>query len=231
MRNLSLFVFLFFAILKSNAQDLTFGNITVAALEEKMHPKDSAAVAAVLLSKIKVNLKMNGNTEKVTHKKIKIYKSEGYNLSNVQFYCPAGKSSYVDIVNAYTYNLIDGKVVKTKLTSESEFVEKTNNNFWIKKITFPNVKEGSVIEYECKELGAYLGDLNFQENIPVNYSELKTIIPDAFVFKRNFRGIYTPKMISKLADTYANYTAKETIYSFQNLPAMKEESYVNNINN
>lgn len=230
MRNSSLLILLFFALLKSNAQDSKLGSITIAALEEKVHPKDSAAVGAVLFNNVKVNLKLNGSTERVTRKKVKIYKSEGYNLSNIQFYCPAGKSNNVVIVNASTYNLVDGKIVKTKLTSESEFVEKTNNNFWIKKITFPNVKEGSIIEYECKEWGGYLGDWNFQENIPVNYSELITVIPDPFVFKKNVKGIYTPKMISKVANTYG-YSATETIYTFQNLPAMKEESYVNNINN
>ncbi|MBE8727167.1 DUF3857 and transglutaminase domain-containing protein [Flavobacterium hungaricum] len=232
MRNLFLFVFLFFTLLKSSAQDLAFSTITIAALEEKAHPKDSAAVGAVLLSTVKVNLKMNGSTEIVTHKRIKIYKTEGYNLSNIQIYCPAGKSNTVAIVKAFTYNLEDGKVVKTKLTSESEFVEKTNTNFWIKKITFPNVKEGSIVEYEYKEWGGFLGlyNWNFQENIPVNYSEVKTIIPDPYVFKKNIKGLYTPKMISKVANTYG-YSATETSYSFQNLPAMKEEAFVNNINN
>ncbi|MFD2042110.1 transglutaminase domain-containing protein [Flavobacterium artemisiae] len=217
-------------MLKSNAQDSKFGTITITALEEKVHPQDSAAVGAVLFSHVKMNLKMNGSTEKVTRKKVKIYKNGGYNLSNIQFYCPAGKSNNVEIVNAATYNLVDGKIVKTKLTSESEFVEKTNNDFWIKKITFPNVKEGSIIEYECKEWGGYLSDWSFQENIPVNYSELVTIIPDPYVFKKNIKGIYTPKVISKVANTYG-YSAIETSYLFQNLPAMKEESYVNNINN
>ena len=75
-----------------------------------------------------------------------------------------------------------------------------------------------------------LYDWNFQENIPVNYSELKTTIPDDFIFKRNTKGFFSPKIISKATHAYGR-NATETIYVYQNLPAMKEESYVNNINN
>ena len=41
-----------------------------------------------------------------------------------------------------------GKIEKTKLTSEGEFDEKVNKYLNRKKITMPNVKEGSVIEFE-----------------------------------------------------------------------------------
>jgi hypothetical protein len=45
----------------------------------------------------------------------------------------------------------NGKVVETKLeTKASVFKEKINKNLVIKKFTFPNIKEGSIIEYEYK---------------------------------------------------------------------------------
>ncbi|WP_286965394.1 DUF3857 domain-containing protein [Flavobacterium sp. UBA4854] len=232
MRTFLISILLFCAFLKMNAQNISLGNVTIAQLEEKRHPKDSAAVAAILYSNIAIDLNANGNSQKTTTKKVKIYKSEGYNLSNVLIYFAAGKLSYINIVSAYTYNLVDGKIVKTKLKPENEFIEKTNSSYWIKKIAFPEVKEGSIIEYQFTEEGGFssLYHWNIQENIPVNYSELKTTLPDAFEFKRNLKGFFPPKITSKIANTY-NYIATETTYVFQNLPAMREEAFVNNMDN
>ncbi|MDP5197951.1 DUF3857 domain-containing protein [Flavobacterium sp. DG2-3] len=232
MRNFIISIFLFCAFLKGIAQNASLGNVTIAQLEEKRHPKDSTSAAAILYSNIALNLSSNGNSQKTTTKKIKIYKSEGYYLSNIAIYFAAGKLSYVHIVSAFTYNLVDGKIVKTKLKPENEFIEKNNTSYWIKKIAFPEVKEGSIIEFQYTEEGGFstLYNWNFQENIPVNYSELKTIFPDAFVFKKNLKGFFAPKITSKVANTY-NYIATETSYVFQNLPAMKEEAFVNNIDN
>ncbi|WP_433833964.1 DUF3857 domain-containing protein [Flavobacterium anhuiense] len=232
MRNVVISILLICVFLKGNAQNTSLGNVTIAQLEEKKHPKDSAAVAAILYSNIAIDLNRNGNSQKTTTKKVKIYKSEAYNLSNILIYFAAGKTNYVNIVSAYTYNLVDGKIVKTKLKPENEFVEKTNTSYWIKKIAFPDVKEGSIIEYQFTEEGGFgsLYHFNAQENFPVNYSELKTTFPDAFEFKKNLKGFFPPKITSKIANTY-NYIATETTYVFQNLPAMREEAFVNNIDN
>ncbi len=214
------------------AQNYELGRITIPELEEKMHPRDSACVAAVLASTVSINLSLNGNSEKIVKKKIKIYKSDGYDYSNVRLYFGAGRAGYLKVISADTYNLVDGKIVKSKLKPESEFIEKTNNNYWIKKLAFPDVKEGSIIEYQYREQIGFLSvyDLNFQENIPVNYSELKTTMPNDFIFKRNLKGFYSPKINSKIANTHG-YNATENSYVFHNLPAMKQESYVNNIDN
>ncbi|AWK03163.1 transglutaminase [Flavobacterium crocinum] len=225
------FVF-FWNCIDIQAQNYAPGKITIAELEEKMHPKDSGAVAAILASNVTINLNLSGNSEKLIRKKIKIYKSDGYHFSNVHLYFGAGRSGYLNILSAYTYNLVDGKIVKSKLKPESEFIEKTNNSYWIKKLAFPDVKEGSIIEYEYREDVGFLSryDWSFQENIPVNYSELKTTIPDDFIFKKNMRGFFSPKIITKATRAYGR-NATEATYVYQNLPAMKEESYVNNINN
>jgi hypothetical protein len=51
----------------------------------------------------------------------------------------------------------------------------------------PNVKEGSVIEFEYTIKSprfSELIDLSFQSSIPVNYSEFRTYIPEYFVYTR-----------------------------------------------
>lgn len=223
--------FLIFTISKSNAQTYALGQVTIAELEEKAHPKDSAAAAAILFSKGVVKIGDNGATETSLQRRIKIYKKEGYQWANLEAAFAAGKLGNLTITDLYTYNLTDGKIVKSKVKPEGEFIEKNNKNYWVKKIAFPDIKEGSIIEFHLKKHGGlYIQDWNFQEDIPVNYSELKTIIPDAFVFKRIIKGFFSPKMNSRIAKTYGSL-ATETTYVLRDLPAMKEESYVNNINN
>lgn len=225
-------VILFFGFSKGNAQVYELGKVTIAELEEKVHPKDSAAVAAVLFSKGQVNIVRNGSSYSSVKKRIKIYKKDGNQWATVQVGFSAGNSRYINITDVYTYNLVDGKIVKSKLKPDGEFIDKINTEYWIKKITFPDIKEGSVIEYQIKNEGGGLSipDWNFQETIPVNYSEFKTIIPESFIFKRIVKGFFTPKINAQIADTYG-YMAMGTTYTLKDLPAIKKESYVNNTDN
>lgn len=230
-QTLAIVLFLCIGLSKSNAQNFTLGKVTIAELEEKVHPIDSSAPAAVLFSKGFVKISSNGYTENTTQVRIKIYKKEGYSWSNMQVRFPSGSLSSIKITDVYTYNLVDGKIVKSKLKSESEFLEKITKDLWAKKFAFPDVKEGSILEYQFKSVGGLgINDWDFQRSIPVNYSEFKTIIPDAFSFKKNVKGFFTPKTNSHAANTYG-YLAMESTYSLQNIPAMKEEDFVNNMDN
>ena len=59
-----------------------------------------------------------------------------------------------------TYNLVNNKVEKTKLKSDGEFIEKTNKFYSEKKITMPNVKVGSIIEYKYIKKSPFLSKIN-----------------------------------------------------------------------
>ena len=229
---LVLFVFLFS---KANAQNFELGKVSIEELQEKTHPKDNAAVAAILFKKGKTSYdysKSNGfimNTEVQT--RIKIYKKEGYEWANQKgkYYLGNGSKENVTFSDAITYNLVDGKIEKTKLSKEGEFDEVVNRYWGQKKISMPNVQEGSVIEFEYTIKTPYVGspkDWSFQASIPVNYSEYRTFIPEYYTFNVNYKGFIFPKVT-------AEKKAKETktTYLAENLPAMKEEAYVNNIEN
>ena len=60
----------------------------------------------------------------------------------------------------------------------------------------PNVKEGSVIEYKytirTNNIGM-LRDFDFQTDIPVNYSEYKTYIPEYFIYNTKMKGFVMPQ--------------------------------------
>lgn len=267
--NIFFLLFIFFLwSSKSIAQNFELGKVTIAELQEKRHPKDSTANAAVLFKKGEVNFQYNDNEGvffmyTIVKVKVKIYKKDGFDEADqfVSYYIGGDIKDVVNFENANTYNLIDGKIEKTKLKKEGEFDENINKKWNRKKITFPNIKVGSIIEFQytikSKRI-AEMEDWYFQSDIPVNYSEFKTSVPEYFFYKSNQRGFVFPKVVveknqksftiktreenvnsgsyhrnpESLFETYKiRYIETESIYSVSNLPAMKEEGFVNNINN
>ena len=258
---LVLILFLSFFNSISNAQEFKLGKVSIAELQEKEHPKDPSAVAAILFKKGEVKFEYTQSegfvmfTEVET--RIKIYKKEGYDWANqnIRYYLSGNLKESVSVSDAVTYNLVDGKIEKTKLKTEGEFDENINKYWGQKKITMPNVKEGSIIEFhytiKTKSLGS-LREWSFQSSIPVNHSEFTTYIPEFFVYNTNKKGFIFPKATTKSYSKSISLTSKEregllvktniqqeeftyqetqTIYLAENLPAMKDEAYVNNIRN
>jgi ribosomal protein L24 len=256
---LILLLILNFAI--TNAQEFKLGKVSLAELEQKFHPKDSSAVAAILFKKGDVRFDYAPETGfqiiTTVKSRIKVYKTEGYKYANfnVPYYLYNGSDANVKIENAVTYNLVNGKIEKTKLATDGIFVEKINQNYAQKKITMPNVKEGCVIEYEYATKSNNIGSLidwRFQNAIPVNYSEFATAIPEYFDFRICQKGFFPIDIISSKEGRNISYTDPnrvqtgnsisyqnqnmsftETIdkYSAKDLPAIKEEQFVNNMDN
>lgn len=261
-KNLFIILFVFLGYAKNHAQKHELGNVTLEELKEKVCPKDSSAVAAILFEKGRTffDYKQSEGFSIVTEVevKIKIYKKEGYNWANkeVSLYTSGSSIEIVDFSKAITYNLVNGQIEKTKLKSEGEFFEKVNK-FWSKrKITLPNVKEGSIIEFKYAIKSPFLStfpDWSFQNVIPVYYSEYVTDIPEYFFYNVYRKGSLTPietkdkfsKTITlnekNLPQGYVggythdvnviNYSDTRTSYVLENVPAIKEESFVNNIDN
>jgi hypothetical protein len=263
-KNLTILFFLILFCSKVNAQEFKLGKVTIAELEQKVHPKDSAAVAAILFKRGETKFEYQQEEGfKVVYevtKRIKIYKKDGYDWANqaVRFLSGSGTiKEKVTFSDAITYNLVDGKIEKTKLKSEGEFDEKINKYWNKKKITLPNVKEGSVLEFKyiirTNNIGI-LREFDFQTDIPVNYAEYKTYVPEYFIYNSKLKGFITPKIVvekSSNSITFNNkdrtssptnvktsfstdkidYIETRTTYTSKDMPAMKEEAFVNNIDN
>ncbi len=236
------------------AQSVELDKVTLDELKEKYNATDSSSVAIVLDKKGKTYFKYYYNAGFVSFTqiaiKIKIYKKEGLAYANFEIPYYTGykylENDYVTIKKAFTYNLVEGKIEKTKVTNESKFIDKVNENWSIKKLSFPNVKVGSVIEinYELRtENLRELPDFQFQYSIPVAKAEYCTEIPEFYIYKGILTGYVDVKREELLENTSLSYDNEykhtmnmsyrqiRTVYKAQNIKALQNEQYVNNISN
>ena len=94
MRKALYFILLLTFHIQFAAQELKFGNVSIAELEEKYHPADSSAVAAILYKKGKTYFEAGWGGWLMTTDvecRIKIYKKEGYEHATQELSYPAGK--------------------------------------------------------------------------------------------------------------------------------------------
>lgn len=246
------------------AQD--FEKVTLAELQQKRHPADTSAAAAVLAERGSVTFDYSQTEGFLVNMdvrvRIKIYKKEGYEYANqtMPYYIDGNTQEKVKIVEAATYNLVDGKIVKTKMKSDGEFDEKVNRFRGVKKITLPNVSEGSVIEYRYTMISPFLGSLPdwwFQTSIPTDFSEFSVATPEYYMYSPNMRGYEKLEVknerlngsitinskerydrgdgsrgsTASFSSDKINFAVNKTTYTGRNLPAMEDEAYVNNIRN
>ena len=243
-----------------SSQNLEIGKVTIDELKQKNHPKDSSATAAVLFKKGTTTFDYSQSTGFVmiteVEMKIKVYKKQGLGFGNfsVGIYNNDKDNQTVDFSKAITYNLENGAIVKTKAKSESEFKEVRNKYYSIVKIAMPNVKEGAIVELKYTIRSPFITqipDWEFQMRIPVDYSEFTTEIPEYYTYTQHLKGVLQPLELRNsksrnltiteknlnnsggYVNTFGsmNYNVVTTNYKLSNIPALKEESFVNNIDN
>src|SRR6476620_6974685 len=162
------FSFLLLFSLCAVSQKLQLGKVTDDELLEARHKKDTSAPAAFIFKTAKTEFI---STDYVGYTKL--------------------DDEIVEVLNGYTYNLEKGKIVKTRVTGEGKFNEKVNENWKIKSVVFPNVREGSILELEYKFKSqnlSVLPDFQFQYDIPVDNAEFKTAIPKCYDYSGMKKG-------------------------------------------
>ncbi|KAA5826315.1 DUF3857 domain-containing protein [Algibacter amylolyticus] len=194
------------------------------------------------------------------HERIKIYNQEGfeYATKQIRLHVNGGSKEKISGLKGYTYNLISGKVEDFKLTKDGIFDSELNKYVNQIKFTMPKITPGTVIEYKYRIESPFISNVDdfiFQEDIPIKKLEAKFEAPEYFNFKVNTKGYLLIKpIVSSARDkiTFVNksrsdatttavrtdyssssleYKINEATYSLSNISALKNEPYVNNMNN
>ncbi|HYM95341.1 MAG TPA: DUF3857 domain-containing protein, partial [Chitinophagaceae bacterium] len=160
MRNIFFFTCLSFLSSLASAQDKTdikYGKVSPEDFTTKVYSIDSNANAVVLAdvgsTEIVGNSKGWFSYEFKHFRRVRILNKNGYDAANVEIplYNSGDAEEQLNNLKAETYNLENGKVEETKLDTKSAvFKDVIDKNHLIKKFTFPNIKEGSIVEYEYK---------------------------------------------------------------------------------
>ena len=190
--------------------------------------------------------------------RIKIYTQEGFDYATkkLNLYKSGQNEEKFSNLKAYTYNLVNGKIENDKIGKEGIFVTELHKYSNQVKFTMPNIKPGCIVEYKYTITSPFISNVDefvFQHDIPIKKLEAKFEAPEYFSFKANTKGfIYVTPITAEKRDKitfttktregfYVNKTSfnisdvefmkKMATYNLSNIPALKEEPYVNSIDN
>lgn len=137
-------------------------------------------------------------------------------------------------LKATAYNMEGGKLVKSKMESSMVFNERVDDDYSLCKFTVPNVKVGTVIEYQYTKVSNYvtqIDDWYAQDDIPTAYTSYSVEVPEYFVFDCEMTGFHRIEQnVGTGSQSYLPGSApcSTKAYSFvgRNLPAIVGDSYV-----
>ena len=231
------------------AQNYKFGKVSKEELQEAYNPLDSTANAAYLFKKRHTYYEYSYGVgfQLITqvHERIKIYNAEGFEKATrkIAFVARSGAREKVTSLKAVTYNLEGGKITTNKVPKKQIFEEEISEVVKRKKITYPNIKEGSVIELSYKLISPYtrtVDPLTFQYDIPVKKLECIIEIPEYFNFKQRQKGYFmvTPKTETQnrkiiwTPNNQLDYKVAISKYIDEDIPGLKnDEPFVSNVSN
>jgi hypothetical protein len=251
---------LYILICPAGAQEKTpyrFGKVNPEDFQKKIYSLDSNANAVVLSdvgsSEIIGNNHGWFSLSYKRYTRIHILNKNGYDAASVEIplYKSGTDEETLNDLKAVTYNVENGKVQESRLEKSNVFKDKLDEHYVIKKFTLPNVKEGSIIEYQYEIQSAWIRNLQpwtFQGGDPVLWSEYNVTIPRFLSYAFLSQG-YHPFDIRDSKNRTENFTIRETggtqateSYTFsagvtdyrfvmKNVPALKEESYTSTLKN
>lgn len=245
------------------AQDADFGNVTKEELLDQTYPADPAASAVVLYRDISVKFeyRQSDGFHVVTHvhERIKIYNKEGFLYATVfeNLYKSQSENESLTNLRGFTYNLEGDQIVKSKVKGSDSFTKSLNKYYDQVAFTMPNVREGSVIEYQYRLDSPFaysIDEIKLQYDIPIKQQEVSVAVPEYYYFKPVIKGYLpvnptfsntTGKIVwvgntgtnqgfvnnSNYTQRTKDYRVSTTRFSMKDVPALIEEPYVNDMDN
>nr|WP_294899919.1 DUF3857 domain-containing protein [uncultured Pedobacter sp.] len=219
--------------------DFPFGSIDNINLDAKVYPKDSTANAYVIKEFGYAYISDRENTGLVFtyHVKIKILNNKGLEQANIVIPLrKSGNSSEtVSNIEGTTSNLENGTSQFTALAANKIYTEKVNDYYERKKFTLPNVKVGSIIEYQYTIESPFIFNFRtweFQSDIPKMESLYWAKIPANYDYnvaligyeKLDIKDGEVVKDCFRIGGGVADCSLMK--YGMKDIPAFVEEDYM-----
>lgn len=174
--------------------NLKWGHPTQQELEMTSYSPDPDADAVVLCKTTDVQYIITKDVLQVLYDvkgRIKILKPEGTKHASVDIFYTVndgveGNREVVSHVKGTTFNLVNGQLERSELTSEMvNTLKAPDPKQKVMTLLFPDAKAGSVIEYEytiTSDLYREIKDWGAQCELPVAYTKYDVTIPEWFGF-------------------------------------------------
>lgn len=226
---------------KINLPKIKFGEFNLTDVEMKSYAKDSSADAIVLYDYGQTSFQLKGGmiyTHFVYHGRKKILKKSALDLGTISMQLVRygyERDQVISDIKGFTYNIENGEVKKEKLTKESIFIEKIVGDAQNVKITLPNVKEGSVIDYTYTidtpfSISSNPSTWTFQGEYPVLWSIYEITIPSYFTYRLLMSGYLqlSGNESEPVNVSLGSYNTNGLLQRFtvKDAPAFRKESYI-----
>jgi len=176
----------------AHAQDKlpAFGKIDKADLEMKIcdFDPDAAAYCLMDIGEVQYIFAIGQVYVQTNHRvRLKVLKEKGIEQGDIKIpYISKNRYEEISNIAGFSYNLDDaGNIVTNKLEKAQIYDKNVNENYSQISFALPNVKVGTVVEYQYRSYKKTIGnieDWNFQQDIPVRYSAYNLLIPEYFEF-------------------------------------------------
>lgn len=244
MKNLFIIIFIILFHTTILYSQNKYGKVSTQLLEQTSYNRDTTASALITLKESETIFSINRNNkfqfEQEIKVQIKILKKEGLDWCNqsIGYYFESNYNrEEIRGLSGCTYNLENGKIIKSNLSKNNIFEEDSGTNFRLCKFTMPAAKVGSVIEYKFTIVSGFLQDLrefNFQESIPIEEVSYNIRIPEYLNYNINMLGYESVETKRKDINGTLFFedakslqcSMKEIDFFRKNMPAIKNEEYV-----
>ena len=234
----TLFSILFFHIGFAQIVDDKFGEPTSAELTMTSYPSDPSASGILLYDKGNYKVEVRDNYIVLVlkvHQKIKVLDAKEFNQATVflEYYTGGSRAEKIDKLQAITHN---GN--RKMMVSQKDIYNNRDNSNWSTiRFTFPDVQDGSVLEYTYELISPYFSNLrnwNFAGQLPTLYSELHLEMPGNFIYNKTLYGNrkldYETAQIKKACFHLPGFRVpgdcEVGIYIMKNVPAIKKENFM-----
>jgi hypothetical protein len=209
-----------------------------ADLSKQKSALDENAPAEILYKSLHFNIEYStGNLIKTAFYRVKIYdkdKAEDWLNLEIPLYQNGSDHETVSRMKAFTYNLENGVSVATKVDKSSKYKSKESKNYSITKFAFPNVKNGSIIEYQYEVTSPFLfiiPEIMIESDTPSLYTEYVLDSPSNIAYNVNYTGFLTPKYREVDERTMFGMNYRTYRFAYENLKGFKTERFINNDKN
>jgi hypothetical protein len=168
---------------------IRYGKVSKAEFSINSFRNDTTMPAIVLCDF--GSIEISNRTFYTRHTRIKIINEKGFKYATVEIpYQTRNRHDDIMELKASTFNLENGNIITYKVPLGQMEVRKINDNWSVRRFTFPNVKPGAILEYKYTIASLdfeRLDDWYFQREIPTLWSEIRFVVPPPFFYLVTFR--------------------------------------------